>query len=59
MLLNLTVLADALPEASSITQVFVRWLHVLAGITWIGHLYFFNFVNVPLQGKSTRTRRRW
>ena len=28
----------------------VRWLHVLAGITWIGHLYFFNFVNVPLQG---------
>lgn len=28
----------------------VRWLHVLAGITWIGLLYFFNFVNVPLQG---------
>ena len=27
-----------------------RWLHVIAGITWIGHLYFFNFVNVPLQG---------
>ncbi|MBI3332782.1 MAG: urate hydroxylase PuuD [Candidatus Omnitrophica bacterium] len=27
----------------------VRWLHVIAGITWIGHLYFFNFVNVPLQ----------
>lgn len=26
-----------------------RWLHVIAGITWIGHLYFFNFVNVPLQ----------
>ncbi|MBI4519021.1 MAG: urate hydroxylase PuuD [Deltaproteobacteria bacterium] len=22
-----------------------RWLHVLAGIVWIGHLYFFNFVN--------------
>ena len=27
-----------------------RWLHVFAGITWIGFLYFFNFVNVPLQG---------
>lgn len=26
-----------------------RWLHVLAGITWIGHLYFFNLVNLPLQ----------
>ncbi len=27
----------------------VRWLHVIAGITWIGMLYFFNFVNVPFQ----------
>jgi uncharacterized membrane protein len=23
---------------------------VIAGITWIGHLYFFNFVNLQLQG---------
>src|SRR5438270_9030926 len=22
----------------------VRWLHILAGITWIGLLYYFNFV---------------
>lgn len=29
---------------------FMRWLHILAGITWIGLLYFFNFVNVPFQG---------
>ena len=27
-----------------------RWTHVFAGIIWIGHLYFFNFVNIPLQG---------
>src|SRR5260370_13228631 len=27
-------------------QVF-RWLHVFAGIVWIGLLYFFNFVNGP------------
>ena len=26
---------------------FERWLHVLAGITWIGILYYFNFVQVP------------
>jgi uncharacterized membrane protein len=25
-----------------------RWIHFLAGITWIGLLYFFNLVNVPL-----------
>ncbi len=24
-----------------------RWLHFLAGITWIGLLYYFNFVQVP------------
>ncbi len=28
-----------------------RWLHVIAGIVWIGHLYFFNFVNAVMQGK--------
>ena len=27
------------------TEFFLRWLHVAAGIIWIGHLYFFNFVN--------------
>jgi uncharacterized membrane protein len=27
-----------------------RWVHVLAGIVWIGMLYFFNFVNGPFQG---------
>ncbi len=26
---------------SSIT----RWIHIVAGVIWIGHLYFFNFVN--------------
>jgi len=26
---------------------FFRWLHVFAGIMWIGMLYFFNFVNGP------------
>jgi uncharacterized membrane protein len=25
----------------------IVWLHVLAGITWIGMLYYFNFVQVP------------
>lgn len=31
-------------------QLLLRWIHVFAGIIWVGHLYFFNFVNVPLQG---------
>lgn len=25
-----------------------RWVHVIAGVFWIGHLYFFNFVNAQV-----------
>jgi uncharacterized membrane protein len=31
---------------------FIRWLHILAGITWIGLLYYFNFVQVPALGAA-------
>ena len=40
----------ALNDVYTNLQLFLRWLHVFAGIIWIGHLYFFNFVNLPLQG---------
>ena len=30
---------------SSILHPFFKWLHVIAGVMWIGLLYFFNFVN--------------
>lgn len=36
---------------NTIVNLLFRWLHVIAGITWIGLLYFFNFVNGPFQGK--------
>jgi uncharacterized membrane protein len=32
-----------------VVHILVRWLHVLCGIIWLGHLFFFNFVNIPLQ----------
>ncbi len=28
------------------------WFHVMAGITWIGLLYYFNFVQIPGMGKA-------
>ncbi len=31
----------------SLGQFGFRWLHILAGVTWIGLLYYFNFVQVP------------
>lgn len=39
----------ALTDWYSNLNLLFRWLHVVFGIIWIGHLYFFNFVNVPLQ----------
>jgi len=43
--------------------VLLRWFHVLAGITWIGMLYYFNLVQTPFfgselggQAKSLMTR---
>ena len=33
-----------------IVEGLLRWGHVFAGIIWIGHLYFFNWVNGPFQG---------
>jgi len=30
----------------------VIWLHVLAGVVWIGLLYYFNFIQVPGVGKA-------
>jgi uncharacterized membrane protein len=32
-------------------EVLFRWIHVLAGVIWLGHLYFFNFVNAPVQAR--------
>jgi uncharacterized membrane protein len=32
-------------------EAIFRWLHVFTGIVWIGHLYFFNWVNGPFQTK--------
>lgn len=34
-------------EATDILQSLFRWIHVVAGIIWIGLLYFFNWVNGP------------
>lgn len=31
----------------------LRWIHFMAGITWIGLLYYFNFVQVPAMKAAT------
>ena len=32
-------------------EAIFRWLHVFVGILWIGHLYYFNFVNGQMVAK--------
>src|SRR5712671_6253146 len=47
------------PDAAALTRIILRWSHFVAGITWIGLLYFFNLVNVPLQkGLDADTKKK-
>ena len=38
-------------------NIFLRWFHVIAGFIWLGHLYFFNLVNVPFQGALSEAEK--
>ena len=47
------------PDGVSLARIFLRWSHFVAGITWIGLLYFFNLVNVPVQkGLDAETKKK-
>jgi uncharacterized membrane protein len=35
------------PQGAANEQIALRWLHITAGIIWIGLLYFFNLVGFP------------
>ena len=35
------------PDQALLANYVLRWLHVFFGITWIGLLYYFNFVQIP------------
>ena len=37
-------------DITQVLEAVFRWIHVVAGILWIGLLYFFNFVNGPFEG---------
>lgn len=47
---SLWIIRASFPHTpSDIEQIVLRWIHLTAGITWLGLLYFFNLVNVPFQ----------
>jgi len=37
---------------AGLTAAAMTWIHVLAGVVWIGLLYYFNFVQVPGVGAA-------
>ncbi len=45
---SLAMLQDVFhaPNSEALVKIILRWSHFVAGITWIGILYFFNLVNV-------------
>jgi uncharacterized membrane protein len=45
------------PETHAAVLMLYRWIHFVAGITWIGLLYFFNLVNVPLMKELDATTK--
>lgn len=46
-------------SGADIARAILRWSHFVAGIAWIGLLYFFNLVNVPLQkGLDADTKKK-
>jgi uncharacterized membrane protein len=39
--------AEKMGLSAQLIESLLRWVHVLAGIMWIGHLYYFNFTQIP------------
>lgn len=60
---NIALVADlgvTLPNSAVAFQLVVRWIHFIAGITWIGLLYFFNLINFPfMQSLDPDSRKKF
>ncbi len=51
LLLVIVLLAGGVTMSHAWGTFFVRWLHVLCGVMWIGLLWYFNFVQIPSMPK--------
>lgn len=47
----LAIITELVFDITSVYTITV-WIHVLAGVAWIGLLYYFNFVQVPGMGEA-------
>ena len=44
-------------DTMELVQFLLRWVHLLAGVTWIGLLYYFNFVQTPFFAETEASTR--
>jgi uncharacterized membrane protein len=51
ILIVLGIIARGFPLDYAWAAFFMRWLHVLSGVMWIGLLWYFNFVQIPSMPK--------
>ena len=45
-------------EWMDLLSVLIRWLHIAAGILWIGLLWWFNFIHIPFAGTMDGETRK-
>jgi len=45
-------------DTNDLLQALFRWIHFVAGITWIGMLYFFNLINAHVTAALQPPTRR-
>lgn len=43
----------------NIVENLSRWMHLVFGILWIGHLYYFNFVQAGFEGKLSADQKKF
>ena len=43
------------PQVREWLELFFRWFHVIAAITWIGHALFFNWLDASLESPKDNT----
>jgi uncharacterized membrane protein len=51
LLVVIVLIASTAKYDAAWAAFFMRWLHVLSGVMWIGLLWYFNFVQIPSMPK--------
>ena len=52
LVISVVIAVGSSLDGASAANSLVIWLHVAAGVAWIGLLYYFNFVQVPSIGEA-------